>query len=85
MEICPAILKYGEARDQKPKINLAIFGPFPDLQDFFENRGLTFETSESEAQISISMIYSTSSFMWWKIFLKNKQILKSYFEKNSKK
>ena len=27
--------------------NLAIFGPFLDVQEFFKNRGLAFETSDS--------------------------------------
>ena len=27
--------------------NLAIFGPFLDLQEFFKNRGLTFKTPDS--------------------------------------
>ena len=59
----------------KQGINLAIVGPFPDLLDFFENRGLTFETSESEAQTSISVIFSTSSFMikFSKVILKKVQ------------
>ena len=30
------------------KNSLAIFGPFLDLQEFFKNRGLTFETSDSD-------------------------------------
>ena len=29
------------------KNNLAIFGPFFDLEEFFKNRGLIFETSDS--------------------------------------
>ena len=28
--------------------NLAIFGPFLDFQEYFKNRGLTFETSDSD-------------------------------------
>ena len=32
---------------KKQRNNLAIFGPFLDLQKFFLNRGLSFETSDS--------------------------------------
>ena len=32
---------------KKQRNNLAIFGPFLDLQEFFKNRGLSFETSDS--------------------------------------
>ena len=31
---------------KKERNNLGIFGPFLDLQEFFENRGLSFETSD---------------------------------------
>ena len=31
---------------KKQRNNLAIFGPFLDLQEFFKNRGLSFETSD---------------------------------------
>ena len=33
---------------KKQRNNLAIFGPFLDLQDFFKNRGLSFEASDSD-------------------------------------
>ena len=38
--------------------NLAIFGPFLDLQEFFKNRGLNFETLTP-----ISVTNSASSFI----------------------
>ena len=33
---------------KKQKKNLAVFGPFLDLQEFLKNRGLRFETSDSD-------------------------------------
>ena len=33
---------------KKQRNNLAIFGPFWDLQEFFKNRRLSFETSDSD-------------------------------------
>ena len=52
--------------------NLAIFGPFLDLQEFFKNRGLTFETSDFRDLNELFHMSKKKS--------KKNQILKIYFE-----
>ena len=56
--------------------NLAIFGPFLDLQEFFKNQGLTFKTSESDFCDLLNELFHMNK----KNFLKKNQILKSHFE-----
>ena len=56
--------------------NLAIFGPFLDFQEYFKNRGSTFETSDSGFCDLLNELFHMNK----KNFLKKNQILKSYFE-----
>ena len=56
--------------------NLAIFGPFLDLQDFFLNRALSFKTSDSDFCDLLNDLFRMDK----KKFRKKNQILKSYFE-----
>ena len=56
--------------------NLAIFGPFLDLQEFFKNQGLTFETSDSNVCDLLNELFHMNK----KKFSKKNQIVKSYFE-----
>ena len=56
--------------------NLAIFGPFLDLQEFFKNQGLTFKTSDSDFCDLLNELFHMNK----KNFLKKNQILKSHFE-----
>ena len=58
------------SRGQKTENNLAIFDPFLDLHEFFKNRRLSFENSDSNFRDS------TSSFIWLKKF----SIKKSKFQ-----
>ena len=55
--------------------NLAIFGPFLDLQEFFKNRGLTFKTPDSNFCDLLNELFHKAE-----IFLETNQILTSYFK-----
>ena len=61
--------------------NLAIFGPFLDLQEFFLNRGLTFETSDSDFWELLTELFHMNK----KNCFEKNQILNSYFEVTNNK
>ena len=56
--------------------NLAIFGPFFDLQDFFKNQGLTFETSDFDFHDLLDELFHMDKKHF---FEKQKQNDRSYF------
>ena len=60
--------------------NLAIFGPFLDLQNFFQKSRVNIEASD----FNLCDVFN-KLFHLIKKFGKNNQILKRYFEKNPKK
>ena len=46
-----------KSRYQNQRNNLAIFGPFLDIQEFFQNRGLNFETSDSDFRDLLEKVF----------------------------
>ena len=63
---------------KKQRNNLAILGSFFDLQEFFKNRGFSFETSDSDFRDLLDELFH----MVWKFFFKKKkkQNCRSYFK-----
>ena len=60
----------GKCVGGKQRNNLAIFGPFLDLQEFFKNRGLSFETSDYNLCGLLNELFHMN--------------IKNFFEKKSK-
>ena len=58
-------------------INLAIFGPFLDLQEYFKNLGLTFKTPDPDFCDLLNELFHMSLTHFLK---KKNQIITSYFK-----
>ena len=73
----PAVEPLLESRGQNQKNNLAIFSPFLDFHEFFDNRGLTFQTSDPHFCDLLNELFHMAPTQY---FENKNLILTSYFK-----